>query len=81
MSFNPVKCKLLRITNKQTELSFCINSIQDTSVREVTEAKYLDVTINNKLTWSDHITNITGKANSACLWPHDSYVVILITVQ
>ena len=34
------------------------------SIREVTQAKYLGVTLNNKLTWSNHISNITNKANS-----------------
>ena len=51
MSFrNPVKCELLLITNKQIRTYFPY-SIQDTLIREVTQAKYLGVTLNNKLTW------------------------------
>ena len=63
MSFNPVKCKFLRITNKQSKI-FLSYSIQDTLIREVTQAKYLGVTLNSKLTWLDHIANVTGKASS-----------------
>ena len=53
----------LWITNNQNKTYFPY-SIQDTLIREVTQAKYLGVTLNNKLTWNNHITNITGKANS-----------------
>ena len=63
MSFNPGKCESLRITNKQNKIFFSY-SIQDTLVKEVTQARYLGVTLNSKLTWSDHIVNITGKASS-----------------
>ena len=63
MSFNPGKCESLRITNKQNKILFSY-SIQDTLVKEVTQARYLGVTLNSKLTWSDHIVNITGKASS-----------------
>ena len=62
MSFNPVKCEFLWITNKQNRTYFPY-SIQDTLIMEVTQAKYLGVTLNNKLTWNNHIANITGKAN------------------
>ena len=44
MSFNPVKCEFLRITNKQNRTYFPY-SIQDTLIREVTQAKYLRVTL------------------------------------
>ena len=57
------KCKFLQVSNKQSILSFPY-TIQNTSIREVTQAKYLGVTLNNKLTWSNHISNITNKANS-----------------
>ena len=63
MSFNSAKCKFLRVSNKQSILSFPY-TIQDTAIRKVTQAKYLGVTLNNKLTWSSHISNITNKANS-----------------
>ena len=63
MSFNPVKCELIKITNRQSRIFFPY-TIQNTLIREVTQAKYLGVTFNSKLTWSDHIFNITNKANS-----------------
>ena len=34
------------------------------SSEEVTDAKYLGVTIDRKLTWNDHIDNLTKKANN-----------------
>ena len=63
MFFNPGKCEFLRITNKQSRILFQY-TIQSTLIREVTQAKYLGVTLNSKLTWSNHISNITSKANS-----------------
>ena len=63
MSFNSMKCKLLRSTNKQNKIFFSY-SIQDTSIKEVTQAKYLGVTLNSRLIWSDHIANIAGKGSS-----------------
>ena len=72
MSFNPVKCEFLRITNKQNRTYFPY-SIQDTLIRKVTKAKYLGVTLNNKLTWNNHIANITGKANSVYGFMHRNF--------
>ena len=63
MSFNSMKCEFLRITNKQNKILFSY-SIQDTLIKEVTQAKYLVVTLNSRLTWSDHIVSIAGKASS-----------------
>ena len=63
MFFNPTKCEFLRVTNKKNIINFQY-FIQSTSIREVQQAKYLGVTINNNLSWSDHITNISNKANS-----------------
>ena len=73
MSFNSAKCEFLQVSNKQSILSFPY-TIQNTSIREVTQAKYLGVTLNNKLAWSNHISNITNKAMVF-------YAVILVIVQ
>ena len=36
----------------------------DNIIKETTSVKYLGITINSKLNWSDHIANITSKASS-----------------
>ena len=55
MSLNPMKCEFLRILINRTKFFFSC-SIQDTLIKEVTQAKYLGITLNSKLklTWSDH---------------------------
>ena len=60
--FSPPKCKFLRVTNKKdvTHFQYFIQNIQ---IQEVQLAKYLGVTFNNRLTWSDHKI-ISKKANS-----------------
>ena len=63
MCFSPSKCEFLKITNNKDIVKFQY-SILNSQIREVQQAKYLDVTLNNKLTWSDHIQIITKKANS-----------------
>ena len=78
VSFNPVKCELIKITNRQSRIFFPY-TIQNTLIREVTQAKYLGVTFNSKLnfnsklTWSDHIFNITNKANSVYGFLHRNF--------
>ena len=32
-------------------------------IKQVTSAKYLGITINEKLQWAEHISNISKKAN------------------
>jgi len=64
MYLSPTKCEFLRITNNKNSIDF-IYSIQNTQITEVQQAKYLGVTLNSKLTWSDHIQIITKKANSS----------------
>jgi len=63
MCFNPTKCVHLTITRKANPLPSCY-SIGDSVIQQVNSAKYLGVTITSNLSWSDHITNITNKANS-----------------
>ena len=62
MSFNPDKCEVLRITNKQKIINS--NSIHGTTLQTVDEAKYLGVTIQKDLNWRPHVNNICKKANS-----------------
>ena len=63
MNFNSSKCEFLRVSNRKkiTEFQYCI---QGDTIRETQNAKYLGITINNKLSWSKHTHNITSKANS-----------------
>ena len=63
MEFHPQKCQVLRITNKKKIIQAKYN-IHEITLEEVSKAKYLGVTINNKLTWRDHISTISRKANS-----------------
>ena len=57
------KCEFLRITNKKYPI-FAQYLIQNEIIREVTYAKYLGVTIDQNLKWSEHVKQITNKANS-----------------
>ena len=63
MCFNPTKCEFLRLTNKRNIIKFQY-FIQGNNIQEVHQVKYLGVTINNKLSWSDHTKIISSKANS-----------------
>ena len=58
MKFHPDKCNVLRVSNKtkKTEANYHGHTL-------VTSAKYLGLTITNKLQWDQHINNITAKEN------------------
>ena len=62
MKFHPDRCNVLRVTNKtkKTEANYHLHGH---TLELVTSAKYLGVTITNKLQWDQHINNITAKAN------------------
>ena len=64
MEFNPDKCEIIRITNRRQKKVVSCYSIHGKALKEVTGAKYPGETINRKLTWNDHIANITKKANN-----------------
>ena len=64
MSFNPDKCKYIKITLKHNTISYNY-TMSNAKIKEVSTAKYLGVTINKHLTWSNHIDNIYHKALSA----------------
>ena len=62
MEFHPDKCKLLRITNKINKINFDY-SIHNTILSLTESAKYLGVTIDNKLRWTSHYNDTCLKAN------------------
>ena len=63
MEFHPDKCKILKITNKINPLHAKYD-IHNTILEEVNSAKYLGITIDRNLSWKDHCSSITKKANS-----------------
>jgi len=63
MEFHPAKCKVLRITNKRkpTPSAYTIHGMK---LEEVKSAKYLGLTIDNKLSFNPHVDSTAKKANS-----------------
>ena len=63
MTFNASKCVHLTITHKTLPFPSQY-SISNHAIQQATSAKYLGVILTNNLSWSEHITKITNKANS-----------------
>jgi len=63
MNFNADKCVHLTITRKMSPL-ITTYIIDNSIIQQKKSANYLGVTITDKLSWSEHIINITNKANS-----------------
>ena len=60
-----------RITNKKNRI-IAQYTLQNQTIKEVTHAKYLGVTIDKNLSWSEHIKQITKKANNVkCFLQHN----------
>ena len=55
-------CKSVRITLKKNPIVVQY-TLHDYTIHEVTHAKYLGVVIDSKLSWSEHIKQVTNKAN------------------
>ena len=62
MVFNPTKCEFLRVTNKTNPILMQY-IIQGQVIEEVTSEKYLGITIDQHLTWNNHVKQVTNKAN------------------
>ena len=59
--FRSDKCKVLRITNKTKVIKYCY-LLHNAILKEVSNAKYLGVTMNTRLSWIKHVHEICGKA-------------------
>ena len=55
---------ILPLLTSYTHLHLNIQSVANHAIKQVTNAKYLGITITNNLSWSEHINNIVNKANS-----------------
>ena len=62
MRFNASKCKILSVTNKRSSALFSY-SLGEEHLEHVNSHRYLGVTCNSQLRWTDHINDITHKAN------------------
>ena len=58
MKFNPDKCEHISVTNKKKPLKTSY-SLHGQTLKQVKNTKYLGVTIDNSLSWNDHINNVT----------------------
>ena len=63
MKFNASKCQHLSVTKKRKPKNTRY-SVDGQPIDKVSSSKYIGVTLNGTLTWSDHIAAITSKAKS-----------------
>ena len=70
MSFKPDKCEVLRVMAKQKNIIEAAYTIHGKSLKTVSSAKYLGLTIDAKLNYNEHISNICKKANSTPAFIH-----------
>ena len=64
MSFHPQKCNVLRVTRGRKPFIYNY-SLHGHILMENERAKFLGVTLHNKLSWNDHISGTCKKANSS----------------
>jgi hypothetical protein len=62
MQFHQQKCNVIHVTNKRKPITLSYK-LHDHILEVMENSKYLGVTIKNKLNWTQHITNIKGKAS------------------
>ena len=65
MTFNTDKCEVIQISLKPVTPN---SALYGRHLKEVTEAKYLGVTIDRKLSFTKHIDIVCKKANSMPLF-------------
>ena len=72
MEFHPDKCQLLRVTKKRSPSKFTYK-IHNTDIEDTSNAKYLGININNKLSWNKQIDNICKKGNNTINFIHRNF--------
>ena len=65
LKFHPDKCKIMRIGQRHREHTYSMKTSdgQTTEIKKTTAEKDLGVTIDNRLTFSEHINNTVKKVN------------------
>ena len=69
MDFNVAKCHVLSVTNKMKPREPKYD-LHGHTLEQVSNAKYLGIEINEKLSWNTHIDGITAKANRTAAYIH-----------
>ena len=62
LTFNPTKCKSVSFSRKKNPIQYNYN-MSGTTIDSETSFSDLGVLVDTKLEWSEHINNITNKAN------------------
>ena len=62
MEFNPSKCAVIHVTRSKTAIPSQYTLYGET-LDSVSSSKYLGVSLNDRLTWNDHIQNTVTSAN------------------
>ena len=62
MAFHPAKCIYMTISLKRSPLTTSYD-MRGHQLEKVNSAKYLGVTISSKLSWTEHVDNISGQAH------------------
>ena len=63
MKLNITKTKVMHMTRSKKSLNLPRYTLQGSELAVTSAYKYLGVTINNTLTWSDHVDAVAKKAN------------------
>ena len=56
MRFQPLKCNIMQLTNKQTKQNNAEYTLEGAVLQNVDKIKYLEVTITEDLRWNTHVT-------------------------
>jgi len=62
MEFHPDKCQVIPITGNKKVIKNTY-TLKDHTLKSVSQAKYLGITLTSYLRWNTHINNITSKGN------------------